>query len=96
MNEIRIYNSLPETTPRNFNFHLIYSNRSLYVVEGLSTRQALYCGYWSFFSSFIVFLKPESLDMISELKESLNDKFELFKQFVKDCFIFAHNKFEEK
>ena len=41
-NEIRIYNSLPESKSMNFNFHLIYPNTTLYVVEGLSTRQGLW------------------------------------------------------
>ena len=36
------------------------------------------------------------MDMISEIKESMNDKVKTFKEFVQDCFIFAHNKSEEK
>ena len=94
-NEIRIYNNLPESKSMNFHFHLTYPNRSLYVVEGLPTQQVLDCGYWSFFYTFIVFLTPESLDIISELKESLNDKFKTYKSFVKDCLKIAHEKFEE-
>ena len=78
----------------NFHFHLIYSNTSLYVVERLSTRQGLWL--LSFFYTFRVFLTPELLDMISKLKESLNNKFKTFKEFIQDCFIFAHNKSEEK
>ena len=80
----------------NFHFHLTYLNISLYVVEGLSTQQGVNCGYWSFFYTFIVFLTPESLDMISELKESLNDKFEIFKEFIQDCLKVARDKSEEK
>ena len=95
-NEIRIYNNLPESKSMNFNFHLTYPNISLYVVEGLPTQQELDCGYWSLFYSFIVFLTPESMDMISKLKESLNDKFETYKSFVKDYLKIAHNKIEEK
>ena len=68
VNEIRIYNSLPETTPRNYQFHLAYPNTPLYVVEGLPIQKGLDCGYWSLFYAFIVFLTPESLDMISKLK----------------------------
>ena len=41
-NEIRIYNSLPETKSMNFHFHLTYPNTTLYVVERLSTRQGLW------------------------------------------------------
>ena len=80
----------------NFHFHLTYPNTPLYVVEGLPTQQELDCGYWSLFSAFIVFLTPELLDMISELKESLNNKFKIFKKLVKDCFIFSHNKLKKK
>ena len=54
------------------------------------------CGYLSLFYTFIVFLTPESLDMISDLKESLNEKFEMFKSFVKNCLKVAHDKTEEK
>ena len=54
------------------------------------------CGYLSLFYTFRVFLTPELLDMISKLKESLNNKFKTFKEFIQDCFIFAHNKTEEK
>ena len=82
VNEIRIYNSLPETTPRNYQYHLAYPKTLLYVVEGLSTQQGVNCGYLSLFYTFIVFLTPESLDMISELKESLNDKFKIFNKEV--------------
>ena len=85
VNEIRIYNSLLETTPRNYQYHLAYPKTPLYVVEGLPRQKGLDCGYWSLFYAFIVFLTPESLDMISDLKESLNEKFEMFKSFVKDC-----------
>ena len=74
----------------NFHFHLTYLNTPLYVVEGLPTQQELDCGYWSFFYTFIVFLTPESLDMISDLKESLNEKFEMFKSFVKNCLKDSH------
>ena len=34
--------------------------------------------------------------MISELKESLNDKFEIFKEFIQDCLKIARDKSEEK
>ena len=95
-NEIRIYNSLPETTPRNYQYHLAYPKTLLYVVEGLPRQKGLDCGYWSLFYTFIVFLTPESLDMIIELKESLNDKFKTFKEFVKDYFIVSHNKLKKK
>jgi hypothetical protein len=81
-NEIRIYNSLPETKPRNYQFHLAYPNTPLYIVEGLPRQQGLDCGYWSLFYAFITFLTPESLVMISDLNESLNVKFEIFKKFV--------------
>ena len=90
VNEIRIYNSLPETTPRNYQFHLAYPNTPLYVVEGLPRQKGLACGYWSLFYAFIVFLTPESLDMISDLKELLNEQFEKFKEFVKDCLKDSH------
>ena len=92
VNEIRIYNSLPDTKSMNFHFHLAYPNTTLYVVEGLPRQKGLDCGYWSLFYSFIVFSTPESLDMISELKESLNEKFEMFKSFVKNCLKVAHDK----
>ena len=95
-NEIRIYNSLPETTPRNYQLHLVYPKTPLYVVEGLPRQKGLDCGYWSFFSTFIVFLTPESLDMISELKESMNNKFKTFKEFDTDCLKVAHNKLKKK
>ena len=92
MNEIRIYNSLPESKSMNYQYHLAYQKTPLYVVEGLPRQKGLDCGYWSLFYTFIVFLTPESLDMISKLKESLNNKFKTFKEFVKDYFIVSHNK----
>ena len=91
-NEIRIYNSLPESKSMNYQLHLAYPKTPLYVVEGLPRQKGLDCGYWSLFYAFIVFLTPESLDMISELKESLNEKFEMFKSFVKNCLKVAHDK----
>ena len=74
----------------NFHFHLAYPKTPLYVVEGLPRQKGLDCGYWSLFYTFIVFLTPESLDMISDLKESLNDKFEIFKSFIKSCLKDSH------
>ena len=67
-----------------------YQNTLLYVVEELPRQKGLDCGYWSLFYAFIVFLTPESLDMISDLKESLNDKFEIYKSFIKSCLKDSH------
>ena len=72
--------------------HLAYPKTPVYVVEGLPRQKRLDCGYWSLFYAFIVFLTPESLDMISDLKELLNEQFEKFKEFVKDCLKVAHEK----
>ena len=71
---------------------MAYPKTLFSVVEELPSQQELDCGYWSLFYAFIVFLTPESLDMISDLKESLNEKFEMFKSFVKNCLKVAHDK----